>query len=345
MGRDVLSVRQIMVLLAVSLLAPVTDLLPVLASRAAGSAGWGVALCAMPILLAALWAVGGAEHRGAWGGTLYIMVYLAWTLLNLALSLRLCGARLTVAYGTGPAWIFVAVLAGLAAWMGVGKVSAFARAAEIFYLALTVVLAAVLLLAVFRVEKQNLWPSVPEVTGLPGGGLAAAGVLLNLAPAAALSNRVVWEGRVRRQVVVWAVALSVAAALLLVATIGCLGPKLTARLASPFLTMVQGLGVKGAFQRTEALVGALWVLSDLTRVGLLLHAWRALAERLHSGAWSRWSVLAVALVAWIGGWLLFPQGESARIFCIAVLPIVGLVLGFVVPLALRLVWSWRKERG
>ncbi len=152
MGRDVLSLRQMMVLLFTALLAPAADLLPTLAAQRAGSAGWLAPLGALPLLLLALWAGSGWHRagslgRGAEGGI--CLSYLAWTLLTLALSLRLCAARLAQIYGEGPAFFCCALLLALAVWMGWGKTAAFARAGEIFYLALAVALAALLLLAAF----------------------------------------------------------------------------------------------------------------------------------------------------------------------------------------------------
>lgn len=66
MERDVLSIRQMMVLLVTALLAPASDLLPVLSAQKAGGGGWLTVLGALPLLLIALWAVSGViRDRGA----------------------------------------------------------------------------------------------------------------------------------------------------------------------------------------------------------------------------------------------------------------------------------------
>ena len=348
MERDVLSVRQMMVLLTVALLSPATDLLPALTAHVAGSAGWAAALVALPLLLAALWAVGkvvGREDKG-WGKALripIIMVYLLWTLLGLVLSLDACGARLAIIYGKGPAFVCVLALLVLAAWMGVGKTAAFARAGEIFYLALAVALGLVVALGAAKVEWTNLRPGVGELEGLPKAAAAAAGVLLNVAPVALLRERVVCPKGCARRVVGWTAAFCIVAALLSGIVIGCLGSGLTGRLPAPFLTMVQGLGVKGAFQRTEALFAALWTLSDLVRVGLLLFVWRELIQRLRPGKRCRWSILPAAGIALVGGWLIYYNVENLRDFCMAILPATGIVLGLGVPLLLRLVQLGRRN--
>lgn len=348
MEHDVLSMRQMMVLLVTALLAPATDLLPALTAQRAGSAGWLSVMGALPLLLAALWAAGGIARDGTMGripGKLLALICLGWTLLTLTLSLRLCAARLAEIYGQGPAFACAGVLLAVAVWMGWGKTAAFARAGEIFYLALAVALAGVLLLAAFQVEGNNFLLSASEAAALPGSSAAAAGVLLNLCPAAVLTGKISPHRRNGRRAAAWTVAFCIALALLLGAVIGCLGPKLTARLSAPFLIMVQGLGIEGTFQRTEALFAALWALSDLTLAGLLLHTWRDLAGALHPGKWTRWSIVPAAVAALLGGWLLFPAAEEAREFCIGVLPVLGLLLGLVCPLLIRILPAlWKRRR-
>ena len=350
MERDALSLRQMMVLLATALLALTTDLLPALTAQKAGGAGWLSVLAALPLLLIALWAAAGISQGGGLcqtlgrvPGNILTIIYMIWTLLMLALSLRLSGARLAEIYGEGPAFLCTAALLAVAVWMGLGKTSAFARAGEIFYLALAVALMGVLFLAAFKVEGSNFRMSGAEAAALPGSGAAAAGLLLNIFPAAALGRKVTVRSHGGRRAIWWVVAFCAAGTLLLGAVIGCLGPRLTTRLSAPFLIMVQGLGVKGAFQRTEALFATLWILSDLTLSGLLLHTWRELAGQLRPGKWSRWSTLPVAAAALAGGWLLFPQTEKVQIICREILPAVGLIFGLICPLLVQILLRSRKK--
>lgn len=350
MERDVLSMRQIMVLLVTALLAPASDLLPGLAAQTAGRGGWLVGVGAFPILLAALWAAGRVNRSGGYRalsrvpGNIINIMYMGWILLTLALVLRLSEARLAVIYREGPAFLYTVLLLAVAVWMGLGKVSAFARAGELFYLALAVVLAGILLLAAMKVEGRNLLPTMQEAAGIPIGSVTAAGFLLNAAPAAVLGKRAPAKKGNGRRVVGWAAAFCVVVILLLGAIIGCLGPKLTARLPAPYIIMVQGLSVKGAFQRTEALIASVWVLSDLTLIGLLLHSWRALAGEVHPGAWSRWSVIPAAACALGGGWLLLSGAEQVRNFCTTILPAVGFIFGLGVPLLAALLIKIRRAQ-
>lgn len=336
MGRDVLSVRQMMVLLLVSLLAPATDLLPSVAAQQVGRGGWLIALGALPFLLLALWACsklfcgrGICTEVGKPLGYTIIIIYMIWILATLAATLRLSAVRMALIYSKVPPVLFAVFVAAVAGWMGMGKASALARAAEIFYLALTVMLAGILLLAAFKVEWKNLYPM--EWSELPGGSVAAAGVCLNVAPAAVLGAYVPKKSRSARNACGWVIAFCVAVAMTLAAVLGCIGSGLSARLDIPYLIMVQGLGVKGAFQRTEALVATMWLLSDVILAGVLLRTWQEYAAELTCEKWGRWSVPAVAAAAIIVGWLLFSGEEDVRTFYREVLSMTGVVLGLIIP--------------
>lgn len=350
MGRDVLSVRQVMVLLMVALLAPATDLLPSVATRQTGSGGWLIVLGALPVLLLAVWMCsrvffgrGLCAEVGKPLEYTIIIMYLIWILFVLSLVFRLSAARLETIYTKVPPIFFAVGVAAVAVWMGMGKAAALARAAEIFYLALTVLLTGVLLLALFKVEWGNLHPV--EWSKLPAGSLSAAGILLNVVPAAVLGMRAPKTARNTRKVCGWVIAFCTAVTLVLVSVIGSVGSGLSARLDIPYLIMVQGLGVKGAFQRTEALVAAMWLLSDLILAGALLRAGNDYMTGLKSEQWGRWSVPVVAVIAVTAGWLLFPERDSVWEYCSSVLPVTGIILGFVIPALLLLISAVRKRKA
>lgn len=333
MRGDVLSQRQVIVLLFSGLLGISVDLLPTLAAQRAGGGGWLIPVLVLPLLLISLWTAKRvfALPNGFLRYVIYIM-YMAQILAVLALALRLNSLRLEQINEKFPAWLAAAALLAAAIWMGFGKAAAFARAGEIFYLALAVVIVGVIFLGALQVEPDNLAVDATELATLPGGGLAAAGIILNVYPILVLHTKVTAGRKSRRRGIVWTVAFCVVLTLVLVVVIGCLGPKLTAHWNEPFFTMVQGVGIKGAFQRTEALVMALICLSDFVLVGSLFHAWRVLAEGICPGTWGRWSLFA-AVPASMAGWLLFP-GQEVRGFALRILPVVGVVFGLILPLIL-----------
>lgn len=330
MKDDKISMRQFMVLVVTALLMPASALLPTLTARLAGGAGWVSMAGAAVLLPAAGWAA--RRQSAAEPRRVASLIYMIWTFLVLMVSLRLSGARLAEIYGERGAWMCTGAMLLLAVWMARGRLAAFARAAEIFYLALAVLLAGILLLAAFQVEWSNLVPARAEMAGLPESGLAAAGLLLNLYPVTVLLRRTQGEKGSGRRAARWIVLFCGAMALLLGAVNGCLGAVLTGKVPSPFLIMVQGLGIQGAFQRGEALIISVWTLSDLALTGALLHAWRELAWDLRPGRWCRESVIPAAAAAMAGGWLLFRSEETLWRFSSTVLPVLGVIFGSICPI-------------
>lgn len=348
MERDILSVRQMMVLLLVALLVPVTDLLPSVVAQRVGRGGWLVAPLALPALLLALWLCsrvfcgrGLCVEVGKPVAYTILIIYIVWILLLLALVFRFSAARMGPIYRRVPPTFFAAGVAVLAVWMGRGKAAALARAGEIFYLALAVVLVGVLLLAMLRVEWGNLYPVA--WSKLPGGSISAAGILLNVVPVAVLGARVPKSMRSARRVLGWATVFCVTFLLVLVTVLGSVGSQLCARLDTPYFIMVQGVGIKGAFQRLEAPMAALWLLSDLILSGMLLRAGNDYVSSLVSERWGRRSVPILALAAAAIGWLMFPEDDLLRVFGADVLPVLGIILGLVIPVLLQIVACVRKR--
>lgn len=343
MKKEKLSVRQIMVIMATAALAPCTALLPAMSARAAGGAGWLSAVAAFPILLAVHGITQGiarlepARLPALWEKALSL-ICLAGTLVTLTITLRLSGARLAVVYGDRASWLYTGVLLAAAVWMARGKTAAFARAAEIFYLVLSAVVAGVLLLAVWKVEWSNFAVTGGELAALPQSGVAAAGIILNVYPAVLLRDG---SGGKTGGKVSWIAVFCGVMAVLSGAIIGSLGPKLTAKTASPFLILVQGIGIKGAFQRLEALVVTLWVLSDLVMITLQMKAGQKLAGNLYSGA-ERWPyALVAALGALVCARAVLREVETLWIACRLILPAVGIVTGLLCP---AVVWGVLRRR-
>ncbi len=142
MDADKLSARQLAVCAFTGGLAP--------AAAGAGH-GWQGALLAVPVILAAGWAIVSLAPRwirleGTWAGRTLSLLYAAWGAMLLGRGLARCAAR-TMETGGGleryAPWV-VALVALPLLWMGRGKPAAFFRAAEMFYPAVALVGAAML---------------------------------------------------------------------------------------------------------------------------------------------------------------------------------------------------------
>lgn len=228
--------------------------------------------------------------RRVWAG-LFLLWGLIWTAAH---SVRI-GSQLSDVLGVGREALTAGTLL-LAVWMATGGLVAFARAGEVFALAIGAGFALILLGGIFRLrwDALLLWDQ-SALCQVPGGGLAVLGTLAVGSWALLFCREIRPEpgavGRVGRWVGLLGLLLS--GALLLV--LGRFGPALTRMIDRPFFQMVSGLGLEGAFQRLEALVSALWFLGDASLLAFLLLVCRRLLHHLTGRAESRKQLWALAV--------------------------------------------------
>ncbi|MEG2420124.1 MAG: hypothetical protein RSB55_01140 [Oscillospiraceae bacterium] len=346
MEHDRCAERQILMLVALALTVPAVAL-PGRLAETAGGIGWAAPLLALPgalllaFLLGELGDLPGALQK-AWGkraGRGALAVYLAWYLGLAALYAKGCMGRLG-ATGTSKvaAAAVAAAVTAVAIWQARGKLCAFCRGGELFFFVMMAAVGGVLLLSVPHIRLGYLARSA-DWGGL-GKALGATLSVVSLGTLGGfLAGRVTPREGDRKRRMGYAAGICLGAALLAAAVIGRLGPTLTGELPAPFFTMVQALGVKGAFQRVEGPLAALWLLGDLALVGLLAFGGKAIASALlgdRAGKLAAWGLPAV-------GWILGAgMTDELAIFLREGTGAVNLTLGFLVPLG---TWLKLRQKG
>ena len=360
MVRDKISMRQVLSLVSAALLSPMILLLPGTTAAAGGRAGWLSGLAVLP----AAWLLGMAFRGifqalpeegsladglelayGRWAGRMLTLLYLVWGVVLLGWNARWAAFRfLSTSYRNAPLDLFLFLLIGGALWMGRRKLSVFLRAVEIFALALGLTLGISLLLGLFRMEWENLGPIWVE--DLPGAALGALPVLALLGYgvfAGFLGGHIARRPENGRQLSRWTWWACGTLALFQAVCIGAFGPALVRRMEIPYFMLVKDIGVPGAFERGESLVMALWVLADLSLLGMLLFACRNIVEHMQGGKPIRWAPWGIAIAA--AGVGFGTVGDGFRLSWIME-HIVGagnLFLGVGIPLLTGGV-LWRKGR-
>ena len=196
------------------------------------------------------------------------VLYAIWAAVLMADALERTAGRLwSASGGQGEIRWLLALLALPLIWMGWGKAAAFFRAVEIFWLAAGLTAAAVLLLGAPKVN----WSWALEPAGGWMGSVGAGAVILSTGLFAAPHLYKVEEepGGARRGLL-WLGALGLLSGLLALLTAGLLSPPVAARLDGPFFAAA---GLLGDTARLEGLISALWLLPDLTLIGLLSRSW------------------------------------------------------------------------
>lgn len=244
-------------------------------------------------------------------------LYGAWAAVMLANVLGRTAERVQQAMGGGGhiGWLLT-LLAVPLVWMGWGKAAAFFRAAEILWLAVLAAAGVVLLLGLPRVNwNWALEPAGSWRDSLAAGGLTMSAGLLVLPHLYKINEEPGSEFRG----LAWLSALGLASAALALLTAGLLSPAVAAQLDGPFFVAA---GLLGDSARLEGLASALWLLPDVTLMGLLARTW---GEKRHEPALAAAVGLGLALTgaAAIPDWVLslaglglavltalFPQGRD-----------------------------------
>lgn len=304
---------------------------------AAAWVDWRGALLAVPVAAVSVYAaLSGAKQAGGLlknpGGKLLAPVYIVWDVFLAGTALALCGQRMSGAGGQGgPFW--PTVLAALPAfWLAAGKPEAFARAAEIFYLAMLAVLAFIFLLGVKQVEGRWLLAAGGDLTPsvLTAAGLGCCGVYAVL----------LWNGQGEERAgrwLSWTAAGGLALAGMAALTAGSLSPALAGTVERPFFLMTVGLGETA---RVESLVAMLWLVADVTFLGVLLQACRGLWRDVLGFRGERWAGIGFAAAS-LGIALCLEAFGHPEELLEEVVPLGGLIFGGALPV---LLWGSGKSR-
>lgn len=283
-----ISRRQYLSICFLALLSPVIRQLPRVAPRLAGNAAWLSGLASLPILLLYELIMMRLQKKRAEGegmgevflrvygrgvGSAVLLIYALWMLCYSGFAIAASADRLlTTAYPLGGKFMFIFVMGALGLLAVLSRLRTLARTANLLRPVLLVTLLAVIAISLFDADLTTLLP----VTGadfLPvmHSGAIVSNVLLLIVSFSFLENRVTVEGNRRRglRVVRLFVVMALLITLMLAAVLANFGPEFTARQAHPFFAMTRNIKLFGSFERVEALVITLWVLTDFVLIAAM----------------------------------------------------------------------------
>ena len=354
MGKgDRISLRQLCVLIFVSLLAPMIRILPVSAAMISGKAAWLTPLPAMGAGWLFLWCIRrltktappgmglaglSIKSLGRTGGRIFCAVFALWLTFYAGFLARSASERIISAIfpnGTPPLLVLATLSAALlAAW---GSLRSLARAAELFMPLLLIVLSVITLSALSQVQLENLLPVTYLDTGRILAGALPAFDVISLSAVFLFLKGNVQKARPERPFP-WLLILTASAIAVTVVTVGAVSPQLCVRLQNAFFAVIRDVQVLGLLDRIESVVVAIWIVTDFTLLSALFiiisQIWRSvfLTEKrtifiIPSGVLSAAAAFLIApnafqLLRWSR--LLIP---AANLFMTAVLTPLVLVIG------------------
>ncbi len=350
MRGDGISRTQLMALFWAGVMAPAAELLPGLLLPWVGKSSWLAVALSVPLVLAGGWllhqlgnrqgaARGMVETLGPWLGRGVILLYMVWVQLLLAQRLWSCAQRLLASGNRdGSLWFFLIAVAVMVAWIGTGKLAAFARAGQIFLAALLTAALVVLGLSLVQARPERLLPIQWPGPGTFSSVLNAAGVIGWGFFVGFLLGDVKDQGEARGwHWLFWGLGGGLLLAGAQAVILGNLGAGLAMQLENPFFTLAKSVGVEGAFQRVESIISALWTFADLTMGGVLVFAIRAMGKELLPSKALKWLPLAAVCLAAAGGLTLLSNRGAGDLLGEKLIPVGNLILGLALPGMLYLI--------
>ena len=351
MREDTVTLRQYMAAIFVALFSPVSRLLPGAAAEIAGSSGWIAPFLAfLPLagLMAAMHfllrfeegSVGLSEAMcrslGDFPGKVLTLLLALWIVFYGGFLLRSGAERLiSTVYPSASPGFFIPPVLGVCTLAASGRLRYAFRCGTVLLLLFAGTLLLIYLLALPSVKLSCLWPlRLREPGKLALAALPAADVMSPWVYFTFLRGYVREDERALTRGWKGMSAAVLGATLLLICTLGVLGPELSARQAYPFFVMIKNLSVFHVIQRIEPLVVTVWLMTDFACVTLDLSAAAEALCCVFPGKRSQYALLC-GLTMLVLSFFIARDGQTLTLLSDRVVPAVNLTIAFLgVPLLL-----------
>lgn len=366
--------RQLRALCFTACLAPASRLLPKATAKIAGIGSWTAPLIALPVILVFILLLSEFMKKrrdgeglgelilrtsgGVFGGGALILL-IAFMLLDAGFILRSAAGRLiaTIFPASGP-WFFISIMLAMGTIAALGSVKALPRAARVFAPVLAAILLLALIFSFSSIDASRLLPlSRSDAPELFLSSLIVAEFFVGILTFSAVLEDQCPRRRGRfKGYVLWIVLICLLLTALCASIIGSYGTELTTKFYSPFFSMIRDVSLFHTLERMEALVAALWVMSDFTLFSLLLIASSHLLRILFgykpettdvpplSMKNGRWLIPACAALAAAAA-AFIPQEQEQLIFISErLIPVVNLSAAFILLPACFAVACFRKGK-
>lgn len=280
--------RQLRALCYTAALAPASHLIPKVTARIAGSGSWIAPLIALPVILVFMLLLSGFMRQrrdgeglgelilrtgGSGFGSAAIILLAAFMIFDGGLLLRSAAGRFTATIfpSSGP-WFFMLIMLAMGTLAALGPVKALPRSARVFSPILTAVLLVTLVFAFSSADKSRLLPvSRSDTADLFLSSLIVVEIFAGILTfAAVLEDQCPRSRGSFKSHALWIALICLLLTVLSAVIIGSYGAKLSSELTSPFFSMIRDVTLFRTVERIEALVAALWVMSDFALLALLL---------------------------------------------------------------------------
>ena len=273
---------------------------------------------------------------GKAGGKVILALTALWLAFYSGFVLRISAERMLASvFEKGGMAVFIAVTLGVSVLAALGKVKSLARTAEIILLLGTLPAAAVLF-SLSDLCAENLLPvRLADIKGIALGAVPMVDVLSKSIYLAFLAGHCKKQIGAAGQTALWAAAASVGFFVIMVTTVGTLSAELAEEMENAFFSMIKNITIFGIVERIEAVIVAMWVLTDFILLSALIMANGEIVRLILPGASRRTAVLTIAAASLLTSIFISPSVFELQIFSERIVPVVNLAFSIVIlPLSL-----------
>jgi hypothetical protein len=360
--------RQIFIMFIMSTFSPAIRLFPILCASYGGVAGWlgpAVAVAAFVPLVAALAAMfgsGGAPADlgdafemafGRAGRQIALVFYLAWTLLLCAVYVRYYAERLmSTIFPNVDIRFFLIPMLALIYVSARGRIETFARFAEITILIFTAAFAVLFALFIPGVKIGNLLPLTPgDAVPAARSAFPVVSIWGYFTLFFFLGEYIGNKEDIKKHARAAILYLAAVTTLTLISVTGSLGYRTVTRMPAPFFSAAKLIEVVRSFDRMEAILLSLWVVSDFVTILAFTFIAMNILKKLLGTTTARRFASPLTLFGYAGGLAVAANGlelesfssnaavMSANVFAGTVFPLIVYLAG-----AIRGKWARRPPR-
>ena len=209
---------------------------------------------------------------GKWCGRIIALALGAWVVFYGGFLIRSGAERyISTVYKDEKLWVFICTIAGVALAGALGNVRSISRMAQLCAAVVGVTLIILLALGLPDMKKHYLLPvNVLDAKSIAASTLPVFNVATSWVFISFLSGYVRPGSRRRGAVLRWSAYIIMLMLVVIVATVGVLGPQLSESQQYPFFALISNLKVFNIFERIEPVTVMIWVLTDFVFIALLM---------------------------------------------------------------------------
>ena len=281
---------------------------------------------------------------GKWPGRVLSLLLGLWILFYGGFLIRSGAERyISTVYKDEKLWVFVFTVAGVALVAALGKLRSVSRMAQVCAAGLGAVLLVLLALGLQDMKKHYLLPVNP----LDAGYIAASALpVINVATSwvflCALSGYV-QPGSYRKSTLVkWTAYTIMLVEIVIVATVGVLGPRLSESQQYPFFALISNLKIFNIFERIEPVPVMIWVVTDFVFIAMLMMSAGEIGKNVINGKSRRWPVLVSAALMVAVSFVITDNSFEFSFVSYKLIPLVNILIAAVLLPVLAVIKKVKK---